>query len=262
MNRVDPSGEFSWRWIGNFPRYIEPPAWVYSDFFAANPEFSAPEEAEAELAVRLEGTGNASRMTMNLQRFAQDSNKLNHIFGKSEHNLEEFLQGYEGNQVRAYNALENATQEYVEVGRVSLITFTSSLRYNRTVSCIQNPRRFSDIRGGDGMSTDEQQVIEKVVRQLVETLPIERIILFGSRARGDAGIDSDYDFLVIMDSDIKPSRRGLMARQKGLVPGVPMDFMVRTPEEWDRGFPLKKEITAEGKIVFERGDQSLARKDA
>lgn len=109
------------------------------------------------------------------------------------------------------------------------------------------------------MSTDEQQVIEKVVRQLVETLPIERIILFGSRARGDAGIDSDYDFLVTMDSDVKPSRRGLMARQKGLVPGVPMDFMVRTPEEWDRGFPLKKEIASEGKIVFERGDQSLAR---
>lgn len=112
------------------------------------------------------------------------------------------------------------------------------------------------------MSTDEQQVIEKVVRQLTETLPIERIILFGSRARGDADIDSDYDFLVIMDSDVKPLRRGLMARQKGLVPGVPMDFMVRTPEEWDRGFPLKKEIASEGKIVFERGDQSLAHEGA
>ena len=108
------------------------------------------------------------------------------------------------------------------------------------------------------MSTDEQQVIEKVVRQLVETLPVERIILFGSRARGDADIDSDYDFLVVMDTEVKPSRRGLVARERGLVPGVPMDFMVRSPEEWDRGFPLKKEITSEGKIVFERGDPSLA----
>lgn len=129
VNRVDPSGQFSWRWIGNFPRYIAPPSWVYSDFFAANPEFSALEEAE--LAAWLEGTGNASRMTMNLQRFAQDSNKLNHIFGKSEHNLEEFLQGYEGNQVRAYNALENATQEYVERNGIKGI-FEESIDVNGT----------------------------------------------------------------------------------------------------------------------------------
>lgn len=74
------------------------------------------------------------------------------------------------------------------------------------------------------MTSNEQQVIEKIVRQLVETLPIERIILFGSRARGDADADRDYDFLVVMDTDVKPSRRGLMARQKGLVPGVPMDL--------------------------------------
>ncbi|KYP81589.1 hypothetical protein AYW79_02825 [Ferroacidibacillus organovorans] len=41
-----------------------------------------------------------------------------------------------------------------------------------------------------------------------------------------------------------------MVRQKELVTGVPMDFMVRTPDEWQRGFPLKKEIVAEGKIIY------------
>ena len=33
-----------------------------------------------------------------------------------------------------------------------------------------------------------------------------RVILFGSRARGDAGPDSDHDLLVIVDDDTPPSR--------------------------------------------------------
>lgn len=108
------------------------------------------------------------------------------------------------------------------------------------------------------MSPDEQRIVDRVMRQLIQSFPIERIILFGSRARGDAGEDSDYDFLIVMDTDIKPSRRGLVVRQKGRIPGIPMDFMIRTPDEWRRGFPLKKEIVAEGKTLFERRDAGMA----
>ncbi len=42
-----------------------------------------------------------------------DPNKLNHIFGKAEHNLGSFLIKYGGNQVSAYNALQNAAQEQI-----------------------------------------------------------------------------------------------------------------------------------------------------
>src|SRR5262249_59415921 len=38
-----------------------------------------------------------------------------------------------------------------------------------------------------------------------------RIILFGSRARGDAGPDSDVDLLVILDDDASPDRLTLAA---------------------------------------------------
>lgn len=108
------------------------------------------------------------------------------------------------------------------------------------------------------MTDLEQNIIQHVVENLVREFSIERIILFGSRARGDGDEDSDYDFLVVMKTDVKPSRRGVVVRQKGLIPGVPMDFMVRTPDEWSRGFPLKKEIVVEGEVVFERRDQSVA----
>ena len=39
------------------------------------------------------------------------------------------------------------------------------------------------------------RTLAEAVRRLVEALQPERIYLFGSRARGDAHQDSDYDFL-------------------------------------------------------------------
>ena len=44
-------------------------------------------------------------------------------------------------------------------------------------------------------------VIAEIVSRLVETYHPERVYLFGSRARGDAGPDSDYDFLLVMPDD-------------------------------------------------------------
>jgi uncharacterized protein len=43
-----------------------------------------------------------------------------------------------------------------------------------------------------------QKAIEQMVRRIVEQFHPERVILFGSHARGDAGPDSDVDLLVVM----------------------------------------------------------------
>lgn len=39
-----------------------------------------------------------------------DPNKLNHVFGKAQHGLSEFLSLYNGDQTKAYNAISNAAQ--------------------------------------------------------------------------------------------------------------------------------------------------------
>lgn len=44
---------------------------------------------------------------------AVDPNKLNHIFGKAQHNLAEFLAKYNGNQIEAYKAIESATKQQI-----------------------------------------------------------------------------------------------------------------------------------------------------
>jgi predicted nucleotidyltransferase len=50
-------------------------------------------------------------------------------------------------------------------------------------------------------------VLAEVVRRLVEAYRPERVYLFGSVARGDAGRDSDYDLLLVVPDDASPERR-------------------------------------------------------
>ncbi|WP_322514621.1 nucleotidyltransferase domain-containing protein [Rhodopseudomonas palustris] len=46
--------------------------------------------------------------------------------------------------------------------------------------------------------------LREAVRRLVAAAPVEEIILFGSRARGDHTEDSDFDLCVILNDDIAP----------------------------------------------------------
>jgi hypothetical protein len=55
--------------------------------------------------------------------------------------------------------------------------------------------------------TARDPALAEVVRRLVEAYQPERIYLFGSVARGDAGPDSDYDILVVVPDDAQPERR-------------------------------------------------------
>jgi predicted nucleotidyltransferase len=48
-------------------------------------------------------------------------------------------------------------------------------------------------------------ILDEMVRRIVDRFEPERIYLFGSRSRGDARPDSDYDLLVVLDQF--PDRR-------------------------------------------------------
>lgn len=50
-------------------------------------------------------------------------------------------------------------------------------------------------------------VLAEIVRRLVDAYQPERIYLFGSVARGEAGPDSDYDLLVVVPDDAPPERK-------------------------------------------------------
>ncbi|HUE86645.1 MAG TPA: nucleotidyltransferase domain-containing protein [Vicinamibacterales bacterium] len=53
----------------------------------------------------------------------------------------------------------------------------------------------------------QDPVLAEIVHRLVTAYQPERIYLFGSHARGDAGADSDYDLLVVAPEDAPQERR-------------------------------------------------------
>jgi predicted nucleotidyltransferase len=78
-------------------------------------------------------------------------------------------------------------------------------------------------------------IIEQIVHRLVAALAPERIYLFGSHARGDAGPDSDYDVLVVVPTSTLPRyRRDQAAFDALLGIGVAKDVLVLTHDEFER----------------------------
>ena len=77
----------------------------------------------------------------------------------------------------------------------------------------------------------EQEVLQFIHTQLSKTFKVERMILFGSRARGTARPDSDYDVLVIAESDISFGQRQGAARIALGPRDFPLDLFVYTPAE-------------------------------
>ena len=106
------------------------------------------------------------------------------------------------------------------------------------------------------MNPPNDALIDDIVCRIVETAQPEKIILFGSRARGDARPNSDFDLLVIKESNEPGYKRDapLYVALAGL--SVEVGVLVYTPEEVAEWAQVPQAFvttaTREGKIVYER----------
>jgi uncharacterized protein len=105
-------------------------------------------------------------------------------------------------------------------------------------------------------STVTDDLLAEITRRIVDSLHPRRIVLFGSRARGDSRPDGDIDLFIEMESSKRPSERAIdVLKLFGLRPWS-MDVLVFTPEEVraSRGKPgsLVTSIEAEGRVLHER----------
>jgi predicted nucleotidyltransferase len=95
--------------------------------------------------------------------------------------------------------------------------------------------------------------IRELKRQL---LPADKLILFGSQARGDAREDSDWDLLVVLNKKGKHSwddfdTYAFPFEEIGWTYGVAINSLIYTQEEWDKGagFPFYKNVMSEGIVI-------------
>ncbi len=97
------------------------------------------------------------------------------------------------------------------------------------------------------------------IRKIVESLRAydpERVIVFGSVARGQADAFSDLDIVVIKETDERFVRRLLTAGDYLPLDCGSIDVLVYTPGEFERmhqtGNPFIAEVVADGVTVYER----------
>ena len=100
----------------------------------------------------------------------------------------------------------------------------------------------------------EQATLDDVINRIVEVASPERIILFGSAARGDARSDSDVDLLVIKDgADALTLMSRIYGRLQGV--GVAVDAIVVSPEDVERFKDshalIIKPALQDGTVVYE-----------
>ena len=98
--------------------------------------------------------------------------------------------------------------------------------------------------------------LHDIVRRIVEALRPRRIVMFGSRARGDERPDSDLDLMVEMVTKDSPAQRSRAIDALFGLRRWAMDVIVYTPEEVEeqRRYrnSLIRVIESEGKVLYEQ----------
>ncbi len=106
-----------------------------------------------------------------------------------------------------------------------------------------------------GVEPSQSEVTALIRDRLIVAMHPRKIILFGSRARGEARPDSDYDLLIIQDTTEPEWRRARVARRVLDDLLVSKDISVLTPAEFERLREWKSSVAhaahAEGVVLYE-----------
>jgi len=104
------------------------------------------------------------------------------------------------------------------------------------------------------MDINFEKEIESITLQIIEKYEPEKIILFGSAARGESGSDSDADFLISKKETPFYGADRIRELSRIVNRNIPVDFLVYRPEEFEKrvemGDPFLKAIIKEGKVLY------------
>ena len=100
----------------------------------------------------------------------------------------------------------------------------------------------------------DQTILDNIINRIVEVADPERIILFGSAARGDMNRHSDVDLLIVKEGvDTLDLMRQIRRNLYGV--GAAVDAVVVTPQAIERYKDshalIIKSALQEGKVIYE-----------
>jgi len=99
-----------------------------------------------------------------------------------------------------------------------------------------------------------QKAIDQVVEQIVEKFKPQKIILFGSYARGNPRPESDVDLLVVMETSLREVQQAIQISQE-IDYRFGLDLIVHTPKyltkRVEMGDWFIRDILKEGKVLYE-----------
>lgn len=108
------------------------------------------------------------------------------------------------------------------------------------------------VRLQDSVNKHIQQMVSRIVTQFNP----EKIVLFGSHARGDGTADSDVDLLIVMPVEDSKRAKQLEIRAAVRDVHIPKDIIISRPEEfqWRKDIvgTIERPATREGQILYAR----------
>ena len=81
-----------------------------------------------------------------------------------------------------------------------------------------------------GTGTVDENLLKEIVRRIVEAVAPEKIILFGSAARGEMGPDSDLDLLIVKSGVHRLATTQMIEHSLTGI-SIPTDIVVATPKD-------------------------------
>ena len=98
--------------------------------------------------------------------------------------------------------------------------------------------------------------VEVAIRKIIETAKPVKLILFGSYLRGEIGINSDVDFLVVTGNHVVNGRKESVRIRRALRGvSMPMDIIVVLEDNWnwlkDKPGLVYREAYRHGKVMYE-----------
>jgi predicted nucleotidyltransferase len=100
----------------------------------------------------------------------------------------------------------------------------------------------------------DQKILDKIINAILQVIIPDKIILFGSQAKGEARPDSDYDILIIK-ANVEYRRKTAQEIHKKLIgTNTSVDIIIETPERLDKYKDvvdyIYKSILEEGIVIY------------